>query len=246
MRFLEVEGWGDKGRVAHGFGMRDQTWGKRPKQDWRGQPFMVGEEIFTLLSTRQVHGGGVVVFKGEPRREPEQIWRKEGDALVTGVPGYALGVFTADCLPIILFDPVQGVVGIVHTGWRGTARAICQKALKEMTETYDSISENVLAAMGPCIGPCCYEVDGPVKEVYAEAGLPWERFSHPLGRKRWSLDLPRANTYLLTVAGMREENIHSLELCTSCQRDTFYSYRAEGKTSGRQLNFIAMRKGEKT
>jgi YfiH family protein len=243
MRFLEVEGWGDKGRVAHGFGMRDQTWGKRPKQDWRGQPFMVGEEIFTLLSTRQVHGDGVVVFKGEPR-EPEQIWRKEGDALVTGVPGYALGVFTADCLPIILFDPVQGVVGIVHTGWRGTARAICRKALKEMTETYDSISKNILAAMGPCIGPCCYEVDGPVKEVYAKAGLPWELLSYPRGRKRWSLDLPRANTYLLKVAGMREENIHRLELCTSCHRDTFYSYRAEGKTSGRQLNFIAMRKGE--
>jgi len=243
MRFLEVEGWGDKGRVAHGFGMRDQTLGKRPKQDWRDQSFMVGEEIFTLLSTRQVHGGGVVVFKGEPR-EPEQIWMKEGDALVTRVPGYALGVFTADCLPIILFDPVQGVVGIVHTGWQGTARAICQKALKVMAETYDSICENILAAMGPCIGPCCYEVDGPVKEVYAEAGLPWELFSYPRGRKRWSLDLPRANTYLLTIAGMREENIHRLELCTSCHRDTFYSYRAEGKTSGRQLNFIAMRKGD--
>ena len=185
----------------------------------------------------------MVVFKGNPR-EPEQIWGKEGDALVTGVPGYALGVFTADCLPIILFDPVQAVVGIVHTGWRGTARAICQKALKVMSETYDSICENILAAMGPCIGPCCYEVGGPVKEVYAEAGLPWELLSYPRGKKRWSLDLPRANTYLLKAAGVREINIHRLELCTSCHRDTFYSYRAEGKTSGRQLNFIAMRKGE--
>lgn len=79
MSFLEVEGWGDKGRVVHGFGMRDQTWGKRPKQDWRGQPLTVGEEIFTLLSTRQVHGDGVVVFKGKPR-EPEQIWMRGGCA----------------------------------------------------------------------------------------------------------------------------------------------------------------------
>jgi len=243
MKFLEVEGWGDKLRVAHGFGTRDQTWGKRPKQDWRGQPLMVGEESFTLLSARQVHGDAVVVFKGNPPA-PEQIWGKQGDALVTGVSGYALGVFTADCLPIILFDPVEGVVGIVHTGWRGTARAICQKALKVMSETYDSICENILAAMGPCIGPCCYEVDGPVKEVYAEAGLPWELLSYPRGKKRWSLDLPRANTYLLKVAGVREENILRLELCTSCHRDIFYSYRAEGKTCGRQLNFIAMRKGE--
>ena len=241
MSFLEVKGWGDKGRVVHGFGMRDQTWGKRPRQDWRGRPLPVGEETFTLtFCTRQVHGDGVVVFKGEPR-ETEQIWMKEGDALVTRVPGYALGVFTADCLPIILFDPVQGVAGIVHAGWRGTAKAICQKTLKEMAETYDSISENILAAMGPCIGPCCYEVDGPVKEVYAEAGLPWELLSYPRGRKRWSLDLPRANAHLLKVAGMREENIHRLDLCTSCHRDSFYSYRAEGKTSGRQLNFIGLR-----
>jgi YfiH family protein len=244
MSFLEVEGWGDKGKVIHGFGMRDQTYGKRARQDWRGRPLAVGEETFTLLSARQMHGDGVVVFKGEPR-ETEQVWMREGDALITQVPGYALGVFTADCLPIVLFDPVQGVAGIVHTGWRGTAKGICQKALKEMAETYDSISENILAAMGPCIGPCCYEVDGPVKEVYAKAGLPWDLLSSPRGRKNWSLDLPRANAYLLKAAGMREENIHHLDLCTSCHRDSFYSYRAEGKTAGRQLNFIALRRGDK-
>ena len=243
MRFLEVEGWGDKGRVVHGFGVRDPVWGKKPNQDWQTQPIMVGEEIFPILSARQVHGDGVVVFKGEPQ-EPEKLWGKEGDALVTAVSGYALGVFTADCLPIILFDPVQGVAGIVHAGWRGTAKAICQKALKVMAKNYDSIGENILAAMGPCIGPCCYEVDEPVKKVYAEAGLPWELLSKPRGRKKWSLDLARANAYLLKVAGVREENIHRLELCTSCHGDTFYSYRAEGKTCGRQLSFIAMRKGE--
>jgi YfiH family protein len=241
MRFLEVEGWGDRGRIVHGFGMRNQTWGKRSKQDWWGQPLRVGEEVFPLISTRQVHGDGVVVFEGEPQK-PEQLWRREGDALVTQVPGYALGVFTADCLPILLFDPVQGGVGIVHTGWRGTARAVCQKALKKMAETFDSISENILAAIGPCIGPCCYEVDGPVKEVFARAGLPWELLASPRGRGKWSLDLPRANAYLLKGAGLREENIHRAELCTCCHSDSFYSYRAEGKTSGRQLNFIALRK----
>jgi hypothetical protein len=241
MRFLELEGWGDRDRVVHGFGVRDQTWGKKSKQDWWDQPLRVGEEIFPLISTRQVHGDGVVVFAGEPQK-PEQLWLREGDALVTQVPGYALGVFTADCLPILLFDPVQGVAGIVHTGWRGTARAICQKTLKKMAETFDTISENILAAMGPCIGPCCYEVDGPVKEVFAGAGLPWELLSSPRGKRKWSLDLPRANAYLLKGAGLREENIHRLELCTCCQNDSFHSYRAEGKNTGTQLNFIALRK----
>jgi YfiH family protein len=243
MRFLEVEGWGDKGRIIHGFGLRGPAGEKRTKQDWRGQRLKMGEELYPLIYTRQVHGDRVVVFGGEPQK-PEELWLREGDALVTQVPGHALGVFTADCLPILFFDPVQGAVGIAHTGWRGTARAICQKTLKKMAETFDTISENILAAMGPCIGPCCYEVDGPVKEVFVAAGLPWELLSSPHGGGKWFLDLPRANAYLLKGAGVREENIQHLEFCTSCRRDSFYSYRAEGKTSGRQLNFIALKKGK--
>lgn len=243
MRFLEVEGWGDKGRIVHGFGLRGPAGGEKTKQDWRGQRLRMGEEVFPLISTRQVHGDGVVVFGGQTQK-PEELWLREGDALVTQVPGYALGVFTADCLPILLFDPVQGAVGIVHTGWRGTARGICQKTLKKMAETFDTIIENIHVAMGPCIGPCCYEVDGPVKEVFKAAGLPWEHLSSPRGGGKWFLDLPRANAYLLKGAGVREENIQHLEFCTSCRRDSFNSYRAEGKTSGRQLSFIALRKGE--
>lgn len=241
MRFLEVEGWGDKNRIVHGFGTRGQAWEKSSKRDWWGEPVRVREEVYPLISTRQVHRDGVAIFEGEPQK-PAELWLQEGDALVTRVPGYALGVFTADCLPILLFDPVHGVVGIVHTGWRGTARAVCQKTLKKMAETYDSMSENVLAAMGPCIGPCCYEVDGPVKEAFAGSGLPWELISSPRGNGRWSLDLRQANTYLLERSGVRKENIHRLELCTSCRNDFFYSYRAEGGTVGRQLSFIALRK----
>lgn len=196
--------------------------------------------MFPLVSVRQVHGDGVVIWEGGPQR-PEELWRKEGDALITCIPGYALGVFTADCLPILLFDPVKRAVGIVHAGWRGTARAISHKAVEKMGEAFHCGSENILAVLGPGIGPCCYEVDVPVKEAFAAGGLPWERMAFSRGGGRWSLDLYQANTYLLERMGVKRENIHRLELCTSCHRDTFYSYRAEGKIPGEQLNFIALR-----
>ena len=152
MKFLEVEGWRDNGITVHGFGTRGKACEKGSKKGWGGQPIRVGGEVFPLISTHQVHGEGVVVFGGKPQK-PEDLRLREGDALITHVPGYALGVFTADCLPILLFDPVRMAVGIVHTGWRGTARAVCQKALKKMAETFDITSENILEAMGPCIGP---------------------------------------------------------------------------------------------
>jgi YfiH family protein len=241
IKFLELEGWRDNGIIIHGFGTRGKACQNASKLDGWGQPIRVGDEVFPLILVHQVHGDGVVVFGGEAVK-PENVRLPRGDALVTRVPGYALGVLTADCLPILLFDPVRMVVGIVHTGWRGTARAICQKTLKKMAETFDIISENVLAAMGPCIGPCCYEVDGPVKEAFEGNGLPWDLISSPRGRGRWSLDLHQANIFLLERSGVRKENIHRLELCTSCNNDFFNSYRAEGGNVGRQLNFIALRK----
>jgi YfiH family protein len=241
VRFLEVEGWKDQNRIAHGFGVRGQALDKKSRRDGWNEPVRIGEEGYPLISTRQVHKDGVAVFEGDGQR-PEDLWLREGDALVTRIPGFALGVFTADCLPVLLFDPVQMAVGIVHAGWRGTAKALCQKTLKKMVKTFDTISQNILAAMGPCIGPCCYEVDQPVKEAFVRSGIPWEPISSPRGRGKWSLDLHQANIYLLELSGVRKENIHRLQLCTSCHNDLFNSYRAEGSSVGRQLNFIALRK----
>jgi YfiH family protein len=241
IKFLEVEGWIDNGITVHGFGTRGKAWEKMLKQGKWGQPIRIGGEVFPLISIRQVHGDGVAVFGGEPPKT-EELYFQVADALITHIQGFALAVFTADCLPILLFDPGRGAVGIIHTGWKGTSKAICQKAIEKMKEAFNCAAENILAAMGPCIGPCCYEVDGPVKQAFAGSGLPWELMSYPRGRGRWSLDLHQANTYLLELSGVRKENIHRLELCTSCHNDFFYSYRAEGESVGRQLNFIALRK----
>ena len=241
-RFLQSEGWKRSGKIAHGFGMRSQGGEKPTRKDWLGKAVQQEEESFPLVSLRQVHGDRVVIFDGNIQRV-EEVWREEGDSLITRSPGFALGVFTADCLPIFLYDPQREAIGLVHAGWRGTSRGVTAKAVEKMEAAFLCRSADIRAAMGPCIGPCCYEVDRPVQEAFVEAGFPWDSISHPRKEGKWSLDLHLANYLLLKDAGVREENIKILKLCTSCNGEILYSYRKGDKTQGRQLNFIALRKG---
>jgi YfiH family protein len=232
----EREEWG---KVVHGFGKKGGSKDKISKSDWRGEALKEQGEIFPLLALRQVHGDRVVVFTGESQ-EAGDLWQQEGDALISCVPGYALSVFTADCLPILLFDPVRRAVGIVHAGWRGTAKAITRKAVEKMGEIFQCRRENILAAMGPCIGPCCLEVDGPVQDAFCNTGLPWDQIASPQGKDKWALDLLRANTLLLEKAGIEGAKIQRINYCTSCFCDIFFSYRAGKKAKRSQLNFIAL------
>jgi YfiH family protein len=239
--FLQIGSWIRERKIAHGFGKRGQGKGKNTRLDWRGKAVQEGEESFPLVSLRQVHGDRIFLFDGTVRKI-EEIWQEEGDSLITRDPGFALGIFTADCLPIFLHDFRQQVIGVVHAGWRGTARGVAKKAVEKMKTIFHCQSVNILAAMGPCIGPCCYEVDRPVKEAFVGGGFPWESIARPRGQGKWSLDLYLANSLLLEAAGIRRENVEALKLCTSCERETFYSYRRGDKTRGRQLNFIALRR----
>jgi YfiH family protein len=241
MNFFQVKSWKKNGKIIHGFGSRGQELEKSIRQHWVGKSVQYGEENFPLVSLRQVHGDRVVIFDGDARKI-ESLWKEEGDSLITRATGFALGVFTADCLPILLYDPARQAIGIVHAGWRGTAREVSKKAVEKMKAVFHSRSADILAAMGPCIGPCCYEVDGPVKEAFENPGFSWESISRPGGEGKWFLDLYLANSVLLEASGVRKENIESLKTCTSCRRDTFYSYRNADKKAGRQLNYIALRR----
>jgi YfiH family protein len=241
-RFLTIEGWKDSEKIAHGFGMRDPGGEKPSRKDWWGEAVQGEKEAFPLACLHQVQGDRVVSFEGE-EHHLEEIWGQEGDALITRAPGFGLGVFTADCLPIFLYDPLQGAIGVVHAGWRGTAKGVTRKAVERMKAEFSCRSTDMLAALGPCIGPCCLEVDGPVKIAFSEGGIPWNLVSQPRGRDRWLLDLHQANIFLLETAGVPRANIQHLKICTSCRRDILYSYRNADKTGGRQLNFIALRKG---
>lgn len=149
----------------------------------------------------------------------------EGDALISREAGALVGVKTADCVPILLADPLTQAVAAIHAGWRGTAENIVSVALRTLGERFGVQAENVVAAIGPSIGPCCYEV-GP--EVAVRFGTSGSGKAH--------VDLPYWNEVQLREAGVR--TVWKSGECTFCAPDRFFSFRRERAEAGRMVSFI--------
>lgn len=204
--------------VQHGFGTR-------------GSPAPA-----ELLRPRQVHGAAVV-RAGECRRDPPP----EADAVVAIGPGAAVGVVTADCVPLLLAGPGGRAVAAVHAGWRGLAAGVVEAGVAGLCRAADAPPARLRAAVGPHIGPCCYEVDGPVLDALEqrlgralEAALRPSRAGHAL------LDLGALAAAALRQAGLVEAGVgRSAALCTRCDPERFHSYRRDGPRAGRLLHFIA-------
>jgi YfiH family protein len=181
---------------------------------------------------RQVHGAAVLAAE-------RAGLAGRGDALATARPGLPLAISTADCLPIILYDPRAGRLAAVHAGWRGTVQSVAAAAVTNLV-TAGSAPADLLVAIGPSIGPCCYEVDAPVIERL-EAVFPggWQAWVTSKGPGKWMLDLWRANLDQLTAAGVRSARIDILGLCTGCRPDLLFSYRRE-KGAGRLVTVAAL------
>jgi len=162
------------------------------------------------------------------------------DGLVTNTKGVALMVFTADCTPILLHDPVTGAVGAVHAGWRGTAAGIVAKAVKKMAAAFGSCPENIHAAIGPNIGQCCFETDGDVPEAMLSAlGEDAMPYIHPEGEEKFKVDLKGLNTLWLRRSGVK--TIEISDACTACAPDRFWSHRKTGGKRGSQVGVIVCR-----
>lgn len=199
-----------------------------------------------LCRVRQVHGARIRSVQAGWRELPrtvdgEAVDLGEGDGLVTDLPGPVLSVLTADCIPVYLLDPVRRVAALLHAGWRGTLAGIGPRAVELMTREYGSRPENCLAAIGPGIGPCCFEVDEPVLDAVA-AVFPGEEerlgLFRPTRPGHATLDLWEANARLLAGVGFRREAIHVTGLCTRCRPDLFYSHRGEGPRTGRMAALL--------
>jgi len=162
------------------------------------------------------------------------------DALITDVPGLPLLVFSADCGTILLYDPVHRAVGAVHAGWRGCAAGILRSAVAEMNRLYGTDPADLAAALGPCIGPCCFETDGDVPEAMTAAlGASAAPYLERRGAK-WHVDLAGLNRQWLLRAGLRPERIDVCGLCTACRPDLFWSHRKMGEARGVQAAVIAL------
>ena len=154
------------------------------------------------------------------------------DALITNRPGTALVVFTADCTPVLLHDPVTGAVGAVHAGWRGTANAIVAKTVEAMVSSYGCRRENIRAAIGPNIGPCCFETDEDVpKAMRAAFGADAEAHISLQGNKYY-VNLKELNALHLRRAGVNHIEISAC--CTACENSRFWSHRVHGVNRGSQ------------
>lgn len=189
--------------LIHGFGTRNS-------EGWPDPP---------TATVRQVHSDRVV-FADKPGVHGE------ADALVTNLPGFALAIRTADCVPIMIADPAHHAIAAVHVGWRGTVAEILPKALADMSKRYDTVPADVLVAIGPAIGLCCFEV-GP--EVAVQFGQP---------AKKTHVDLVDANRQQAMRAGVPGSRISVLGRCTRCETTLFHSYRRDKEQSGRMVTAI--------
>ena len=233
----------DKGtRMLHAFttrqdGLGGRNRGNRHPDDWNTIAHAFGIYADRVVTADQVHGENIVTVD---ELNFQHVRTVHADALVTAVPGIAVGVETADCVPVLLFDPQKPAVAAVHAGWRSTVKKIVQKTVHRMHEEFGSDPQRMIAAIGPAIGPECYEVDEPVMGPVQDAFSFWKDVATPRAHDKWSLDLVKANRLELMQIGLQEKNIHALGMCTSCRKDLFYSYRAEGRT-GRMLSVIMIK-----
>jgi len=272
LEVLDVEGWKQYEWLLHGFSTRDggisQVYGGSTLNlGWTKEddPTSVAENRrrflcavcgenapSVLVGVKQIHSNIVrVVKKGDGALEGRLQTEEgkallEGDGLITDVPGVLLGVGTADCVPVLVVDVAKRVVAAFHAGWRGTVARIMERGIAMMQEQYGSQATDMVAAVGPSIGPCCYTVGEEVcSEFGRQFGYAKELFVRTADTGEVRLNLWEANRRQLVDAGVTEVGITMMGECTACARSPggalrYFSHRAEQGIAGRMLNVVGL------
>ena len=202
---------------------------------------LLGIEDHSLLMPHQVHLAEIAVVDREMLTLPtEEIQQKlDGiDALMTNEAGVCIGVSTADCIPVLLYDPIRRASCAIHAGWRGTVQRIVEKAVTRMTEVFGSDPKNLIAQIGPGIHLESFEVGDEVYQTFEKEGFPMELISKKY--EKWHIDLPECNRLQLVAAGIPETHIAVSPVCTFQQSDTFFSARKLSINSGRIFTGILL------
>lgn len=198
----------------------------------------IGVDVQKTVFADQVHGKRVCVAKhqdgGTPLFAPSGIG--QADALITNVPGLVLCTFHADCMPLFFLDPVQGAIGMTHSGWMGTLENIAAQTVAAMTTEFGTNPQDLLCGIGPSIGPCCFEVGHDVAQQF-EVVYGTGFTAH---RQKPHLNLWELVRHQLRQAGATDEHIISAGLCTCCHTDTFFSYRGDDRQTGRLIGMISL------
>jgi YfiH family protein len=191
-----------------------------------------------VVTGHQVHGNGVARVTSH---DGGQVIPAT-DALITHTPGVSLMLRFADCLPIFLYDPERRIIGLAHAGWRGTAARVAQRLAAAMVASVGSDPGNMIAALGPAIGPCCYEIGAEVAESLRVSLGESQGAVRLSGGDSFYFDLWEANRQQLEWAGVREIEIS--HMCTACHTDEFFSHRAETGRTGRFAAVMGIRESK--
>ena len=192
----------------------------------------VGAPGWPIMKLRQVHSSRVVDIR-DTSAATDAV---EGDAAVTALTGAVLGVQTADCVPILIADSHRTAVAAVHAGWRGTAARIVESTVARLRVQFALEPQDLVAAVGPHIGVCCYEIGLEVLDAIADPAL----FEYKPEWMKPHLNLGEGNRRQLINSGLREEGIEVSSLCTRCREDLLHSYRRDGKKMGHMLSIIGI------
>ena len=258
--FFTVQQFDEQGGLKHGFSTRQGGVSKPPFASLNlgfhtgDDPALVGEnrvrfcnavgiDPLSLVTAEQVHGERICVVT-DSERGAGALDVTGGlpatDAMITKETNVALMAFFADCVPVLLYDPVGRGIGIAHSGWQGTMYQIGAKTLQAMATQFGSRAEDCLVAIGPSIGPCCYEVDEKVIDQVKRVFPFWQDLVEEKENGHWNLDLWEANRQSLIKAGVPVENITVSGMCTKCNQEMLFSYRGELGNTGRLAAVIKL------
>jgi len=257
--YLAADGMETAGGVAHGFstrhgGVSEGMWaslnlgtsrGDDPdhvRENFRRFRGAIGAHGDLVVKSNQVHTDIVrVVTSADWKTDLCQKVEYEADGLITATPGVALMVVTADCVPVLLYDPVRRVVAAVHSGWRGTAQGIVTRAVERMEDVYGCRPADILAAIGPCVGPDCFETHEDVPNaMMATLGTTALQHIQIKENGKFAVDLKGLNSLRLEQAGLTAEHIAVCRDCTASRTDKYWSHRKMGNNRGAMAAVIQL------
>jgi YfiH family protein len=218
------------------------SWDNRKRVKENRQRFLaaLNLESANLTALQQIHSDRFIIITESRNQENPP----EGDALLTQIPGVALAVQMADCLPVLMVDPVNYAIAAIHAGWRGILTRIVQKAIHGMQKHFNADPDRILVAIGPGIRSCCFEVGAEVVRLFDEEYIGIQ-FGKPACDRpgKHLLDLRQALDIQFDAAGIMPHNVYDLRACTCCTRDEFFSFRSEGVRCGRMMSVIGWTQG---
>lgn len=267
---LILQNWVSQHRgLTAGFTTRNDGYSKEP-YNWLNIGLHVGDEAISVIDNRkrltsqlgwefnawtcgeQVHGNQVAVITEQERGKGSTSMEdtiKGVDGLVTDKKDILLTSFYADCVPLYFFDPTKEVIGLAHAGWKGTVSAIALEMVETMKKVFHCEPNHILAAIGPSIGQCCYEVNDVVIQkiisLWNELKLPQNVYNEVVSMisdEKALINLKEINRQIMIKAGIMASHIEISNWCTSCNTDKFFSYRAENGKTGRMASWIGLSK----